>query len=252
VPRESIGQCGCAQYPDKRWITAELGLAICYIRHACGEPPRGYELEILWHEHDLGLYATVGITWDGPCDAPWDYISRAEDALERFDLAVAWSDLAPDLRQPENDEMEVTTADKEKKNNDPAKCEVQEEILASDDSPVSIELYRRDAMIDIGTREWQVALSIFQEEGWSPIRPIETYLPPLGFVPQDEGKEMQLAGRSLFAKIDAERALSVSVPMDLGLLYCVTEFVGGGTFIVGRQGAFATAQANDFSDSDPT
>lgn len=109
MPRESIGQCGCAQYPDRRWITAELELAICYIRHACGEPPPGYVLEILWQQHDLGEYATVGITWDGPCEAPWDYISRAEDALERFDQAVSWSDLAPDLREPENDDIEIAS-----------------------------------------------------------------------------------------------------------------------------------------------
>jgi hypothetical protein len=55
---------------------------------------------------------------------------------------------------------------------------------------------------------------------------------------------MQRAGRSLFAKIDAEPALSVSVPMNLGMLYRLTEFVGGGAFIVGRQGAFANAKAN--------
>jgi hypothetical protein len=42
VPREIIGQCGCAQYPDRRWITAELELAMCFIRHACGSPPERY------------------------------------------------------------------------------------------------------------------------------------------------------------------------------------------------------------------
>lgn len=209
VPRESIGQCGCAQYPDRRWITAELELAICSIRHACGEPPPGYELEILWHEHDLGEYATVGITWNGPWEAPWDYISRAEDALARFNQAVAWSDLAPDLREPENDDM-----------------------------------------VEISPREWLVAVAIFQEGGWSPIRPIEAYLRPLWFITEDEGKAMQRAGRSLCTKIDAEPALSVSVPMDLGMFYRLTEFVGGGAFIVGRQGAFADAKANDFSDSE--
>ncbi len=41
MPSESIGECGCAQWPDIRWITAELELAIGYIRHACGEPPPG-------------------------------------------------------------------------------------------------------------------------------------------------------------------------------------------------------------------
>ncbi len=92
-------------------------MAICYIRHACGGPPPGYKLQILWHEHDLGEYATVGINWNGPYEAPSDYISRAEDALERLDQAVAWSDLAPDLREPENDAIRVTTADNDEEDN---------------------------------------------------------------------------------------------------------------------------------------
>ena len=251
MPRESIGQCGCAQYPDRHWITAELELAICYIRHACGEPPCGCELEILWHEHDSGEYATVGITWNGPYEAPWDYISRAEDALERFNQAVAWSDLAPDLREPENDEIEVTAAHDDEKGTGAAQPEVQEEIVPSDVSPELIELYRRDNMVEISLREWLVAVAVFQEGGWSPIRPIETYLRPLGFVTEDEGKMMQRAGQSLFTKINAEPVLSASVPIDLGMLYHLTEFVGGGAFIVGKQGAFANAKANDFAQSEP-
>ena len=139
----------------------------------------------------------------------------------------------------------------DEEDNGPAQGEVQEKTFRSDGSPELIELYRRDDMVATSPREWQVAVSIFQEEGWSPIRPIETYLPPLGFVTQDEGNAMQRAGRSLFTKIDAEPTLSVSVPMDLGVLYRLTEFVGGGAFIVGAQGAFANAKANDFSDSEP-
>jgi hypothetical protein len=226
-------------------------LAICYIRHACGEPPTGYELDILWHEHDLGEYATVGITWNGPYEAPWDYISRAEDVLERFNQAVSWSDLASDLRKSEDDDIAVTAADNDAEENGQEQCEVQEKLFPTHGSSESIELYRRDGMIEIGLRAWQVAVAIFQEEGWSPIRPIETYSCPLGFIPQDEGKAMQQAGRSLFTKIDSDPAVSVSVPMDLGILYRLTEFVGGGAFVVGKQGAFANAKANDFSDSKP-
>ena len=111
VPRETIGECGCAQYPDRRWITGELELALCFIRHACGAPPQGYELEILWHEHELGEYATVGLSWEGSSDAPWDYISRAEGALECFEQAVSWSALAPYLKSGEADEIEETRGD---------------------------------------------------------------------------------------------------------------------------------------------
>jgi hypothetical protein len=40
--------------------------------------------------------------------------------------------------------------------------------------------------------------------------------------------------------------VSTSVQMDLGLFYQLTEFVGGGAFIVGRPGAYENAKANDF------
>jgi len=161
--------------------------------------------------------------------------------LERFNQAVAWSDLSPDLRGPENDDIAVTAADNDEEENGSAQCEVEEEISPSDDSSELIELYRHDDMVEIGLREWLAAVAIFQEGGWSlgwsPIYPIETYIRPLGFVTEDEGKAMQRAGRSLFTKIAAEPAFSVSVPMDLGMFYRLTEFVGGGAFIVGRQGA---------------
>jgi hypothetical protein len=38
--------------------------------------------------------------------------------------------------------------------------------------------------------------------------------------------------------------------MDLELPHWLTAFVGGGAFIVGRKGAFANAQANDFSETE--
>jgi hypothetical protein len=57
---------------------------------------------------------------------------------------------------------------------------------------------------------------------------------------------MQRAGRSLFALIESEPFASASVQMDLGLFYQLTEFVGGGAFIVGRPGACEGANANDF------
>src|SRR5947199_4253093 len=110
MPSESIGECGGAEYPDKDWITAELELGICFIRHACGEPPAGYQLKILWQEHDIGEYATIGIRWNGPGDAPWEYIRRAERALARFDEAVSWSELEP---EPEEEADEDDSDDEE-------------------------------------------------------------------------------------------------------------------------------------------
>ena len=104
MPRESIGDCGSAEYPDKDWIPAELELGFCYIRHACGDPPDGYELGITWHQHDLGEYATIDIIWDDYRDAPWEYISRAERALARFDEAVNWSELHPEAHDDDDED----------------------------------------------------------------------------------------------------------------------------------------------------
>jgi hypothetical protein len=147
--RESIGQCGCAQYPDRQWITAELDLATCFLRHACGEPPPGCKLEILWHEHELGEYATVGITWEGPGEPPWDYISIAEDALQRFDQAVAWPDLARALRKQGDDDTEDTCAADVEEDDSQPESDVQETPFPSDEPSELIELYRRDAVLVI-------------------------------------------------------------------------------------------------------
>jgi hypothetical protein len=213
---------------------------MCFIRHTCGDPPVRYNLEILWHEHELGEYATIGITWDGPGDAPWDYISRAEDALQRFDQAVSWSELAPDLRC-ENDDNEEIGEDEDAE-------ESSAEGESSAESHELIELYRHDGMLEVSLGEWQAALDILQKQGWQPTRPAGRYASPLWFVTQDEGKKMEQAARSLFVKIDNEPVLSASVPMDLGTLYRLMDFLGGGAFVIGVHGSFAKAKANDFSD----
>ena len=59
-------------------------------------------VEVIWHEHDLGQYATIGITWDGTCDAPWDYVQNAQEALSRFNEGVNWAVIEPD-ESPEAD-----------------------------------------------------------------------------------------------------------------------------------------------------
>ncbi len=55
---------------------------------------------------------------------------------------------------------------------------------------------------------------------------------------------MQRAGGYLFALIDDEPFVSTSVQMDLGLFYRLTEFVGGGAFIVGRPGSYEQAKVS--------
>ena len=44
------------------------------------------ELEIVWQEHELGSYPTIGLVWNDPMrGTPWNYISRCEAALTAFE-----------------------------------------------------------------------------------------------------------------------------------------------------------------------
>jgi hypothetical protein len=120
---------------------------------------------------------------------------------------------------------------------------VQQTLGSSEHKPRSpIELYRPNEMIEADQQDWHMALLIFQEMGWQPARPLEACAHPLTFIKHDEGEAMQRAGRSLFALIQREPFVSTSVQMDLGLFYQLTEFVGGGAFIVGRPGSYEQAK----------
>ena len=119
-------------------------------------------------------------------------------------------------------------------------------LSAEDGLRNPIELYRRDWMIEATANYWHMALLIFRETGWQPARPLEAYVHPLTFIKHDEGEAMQRAGRSLLVLIQDEPFVATSVQMDLGLLYQLKEFVGGGAFIVGRSGSYEDAKANDF------
>ncbi len=85
MPWESLGSCGSGDIG--------LRLAILYLAHVCGEPPPGCELDVMWHDHELGNYPTIGVCWDPyvRTEAPWEYISHCEIALSIFDEAVDYS-----------------------------------------------------------------------------------------------------------------------------------------------------------------
>ena len=99
MPWENIGDCGSGEIPDEReWVVQCLGMGLSYLTFILEDPPEGCELGIMWHEHELGDYPSIGIFWDFPQpDAPWDYIRECEILLEKFDDAVAWSQIEPDL-----------------------------------------------------------------------------------------------------------------------------------------------------------
>lgn len=94
MPWESIGSCGGGEI-------AQLRMAIIYLCDVCGDPPRGCEIDIMWHEHELGDYPTIGLSWEWDPEVrtvpPWEYINRCEIALAIFDEAVSWSEIDPKL-----------------------------------------------------------------------------------------------------------------------------------------------------------
>jgi hypothetical protein len=107
MPWEHIGECGSAGSVSKReWMIAEVKLGVYYVKLACGPPPPGCKVGLMSHEHEGGDYVTVGLYWDpGQTeDAPWDYLARAERALQTFDDAVDWSRLAVEEEEEEEEE----------------------------------------------------------------------------------------------------------------------------------------------------
>jgi hypothetical protein len=125
----------------------------------------------------------------------------------------------------------------------PEHCEAEG---PSSEKAASIELYRRQEMLELHSTDWEIALQIFNVMGWTPERPLEAYAAPLAFVKNYEGEAMHHAGKALFAVVDNEPLVSASVQMNLGVLYRISEFVAGGAFIVGRKGAYEERANGDF------
>ena len=92
MPWESIGSTDTGEMPhEKTWILFSLEIALKYIRFVCGDPPPGNELGIMWHDHELGSYPSLGVWSDFTPD--WDYFHNCESALEAFNGAVSWYEL---------------------------------------------------------------------------------------------------------------------------------------------------------------
>jgi len=92
MPWESIGSTSTGSMPhEEAWIVFTLGIARKYIEFVCGEPPPGNKLEVMWHEHGLGTYPTLGVWSDYAPDTK--YVHACERALEVFDDAIEWHEL---------------------------------------------------------------------------------------------------------------------------------------------------------------
>lgn len=98
MPWENIGSCGIGDISDDRaWIIENYNMALSYLKFVLEPPPEGCSLDIMWQEHELGDYPSIGLFWDETqLDPPWDYLNRCTRALEIFDDAIDWYAISPD------------------------------------------------------------------------------------------------------------------------------------------------------------
>lgn len=111
MPWESIGSVGSGDDTSEDWIQCCADLAITYLKFTCGAPPAGSSLGLMWQDHELGDYPTIGVYSE--FEPPWEYISDCEIALEKFDDAVDWSVLASNDEEDEDQEPDSEEAEPE-------------------------------------------------------------------------------------------------------------------------------------------
>lgn len=97
---ESIGSTSTGQMPDEEgWILFSLSIAKAYILEVCGSPPLGCDLEIIWHDHEMGSYPSIGVGYEE--SLPAIYFKNAEKALWYFDTSIPWGSLKEYAYYPE-------------------------------------------------------------------------------------------------------------------------------------------------------
>jgi len=91
MPSEEIGTCGYAQWPDRKLIAVELEFGIACLRPHCGPEPPGTSIELEWHDHEIGAYATISLVWEQGSlfDEHWEYIERCSKALASSSTSVS-------------------------------------------------------------------------------------------------------------------------------------------------------------------
>jgi len=90
---EPIGSLNTGQMPqDEGWILWCLDIAQQYIELVCGRAPPGCKVGVMWQEHDLGHYPSLGVCYED--STQWEEYARlCEEALVTFDRSVNWFDL---------------------------------------------------------------------------------------------------------------------------------------------------------------
>ncbi len=208
--------------------------------------------ESLWMVPDVQSFPVGVVGIDFACGGYKIEVTDEDNPL----LEVAEDDENGEDAEPDLEPEEKGAAKVEEAADDEDEPVIQQRLFSPEiERSNPIELYRRDQMIEIAEKDWHTALLIFREMGWEPARPLEAYAHPLTFIKHNEGEAMQRAGRSLLVRVQDESLLSLMrnepvasppVQMDLELFYRLTEFVGGGAFIVGQPGSYEDARTNDF------
>ena len=92
MPWESVGSVDTGDMPiEKDWISFCLGMAKSYVDFVCRDTPDDGKLEIMWHDHELGSYPSLGVWYE--LEEPCEYIRACEDALDVFNESVSWHEL---------------------------------------------------------------------------------------------------------------------------------------------------------------
>lgn len=120
MPWENIGSVDTGDMPhEEEWILFCLGMAKNYVSFVCGDAPDDGELGIMWSDHDLGSYPSLGVWYE--LEEPCEYISACEGALEIFNESVSWSSLKKyfkNNRVTDDDESEEEEENYDEENTD--------------------------------------------------------------------------------------------------------------------------------------
>jgi hypothetical protein len=92
MPWESIGSVDTGEMPDEEdWIVFCLSMAKSYIEFVCENDSYDGKLDIMWSDHDLGNYPSLGVWYE--MEEPCEYIRACEHALDVFNDSVSWLNL---------------------------------------------------------------------------------------------------------------------------------------------------------------
>lgn len=182
---ESIGSTNTGQMPgDEAWILFSINLAKQYVLFVCGDPPEGGKLDVMWHDHELGSYPSLGVWTE--YDPPWEYINACERALEIFDESTEWYQ----LKQHWESSFEEVEEDGD-----------EDDDEAEDDSDVNSEI--RVALTEFSSKAHACAMQMLENAAY-----IERELPKIDIAEETRRQILDACQGLLGTKHDVISELS--------------------------------------------